>query len=98
MRRADDAGWGSTGRYRELIAEALGRGRNAMAIWQDLVDDHGFTGRLGERAARPVGSESSAAIYQDNNEQHNEQIIEWDRLHGCPRFSRLAARSRQATD
>jgi transposase len=30
---------------RELIAEALGRGRNAMAIWQDLVDDHGFTGQ-----------------------------------------------------
>ena len=25
--------------------EALGRGRNAMAIWQDLVDDHGFTAR-----------------------------------------------------
>jgi transposase len=31
--------------YRTLIAEALGRGRNAMAIWQDLVDDHGFTAR-----------------------------------------------------
>jgi transposase len=31
--------------YRELIVEALGRGRNAMAIWQDLVDDHGFGGR-----------------------------------------------------
>src|SRR5262245_57970744 len=31
--------------YRELIVEALGRGRNAMAIWQDLVDDHGFTAR-----------------------------------------------------
>jgi transposase len=31
--------------YRELIAEALERGRNAMAIWQDLVDDHGFVGR-----------------------------------------------------
>jgi hypothetical protein len=28
--------------YRELVAEALGRGRNAVAIWQDLVDDHGF--------------------------------------------------------
>jgi transposase len=28
--------------YRELIAEALSRGRNAMAIWQDLTDDHGF--------------------------------------------------------
>jgi transposase len=31
--------------YRTLIAEALGRGRNAMAIWQDLVDDHGFPAR-----------------------------------------------------
>ena len=31
--------------YRALIAEALGRGRNAMAIWQDLVDDHGFPAR-----------------------------------------------------
>ena len=31
--------------YRELIVQALGRGRNAMAIWQDLVDDHGFGGR-----------------------------------------------------
>jgi transposase len=31
--------------YRTLIAEALGRGRNAMGIWQALVDDHGFTAR-----------------------------------------------------
>jgi transposase len=31
--------------YRDLIIEALGRGRNAMAIWQDLVDDQGFTAR-----------------------------------------------------
>jgi transposase len=31
--------------YRELIVDALGRGRNAMAIWQDLVDDHGFAAR-----------------------------------------------------
>jgi transposase len=31
--------------FRELIAEALARGRNAMAIWQDLVDDHGFRAR-----------------------------------------------------
>ena len=28
--------------YRELIADALVRGRNAVAIYQDLVDDHGF--------------------------------------------------------
>jgi transposase len=31
--------------YRELIADALARGRNAMAIWQDLVDRHGFAAR-----------------------------------------------------
>jgi transposase len=28
--------------YRELIVAALTQGRNAMAIWQDLVDGHGF--------------------------------------------------------
>jgi transposase len=28
--------------YRELIEAALQRGRNAMAIWQDLVSDYGF--------------------------------------------------------
>ena len=31
--------------YRELVIEALRRGRNAMAIWEDLVDDHGFAAR-----------------------------------------------------
>ena len=31
--------------YRELIETAVASGRNAMAIWQDLVDDHGFTAR-----------------------------------------------------
>lgn len=30
--------------YRELIIAALGRGRNAMGIWQGLVDGHGFAG------------------------------------------------------
>jgi transposase len=30
--------------YRELIEAGLGRDRNAMAIWQDLVTDHGFAG------------------------------------------------------
>jgi transposase len=28
--------------YRELIGQELERGRNAMGIWQDLVDSHGF--------------------------------------------------------
>src|SRR6516164_627302 len=30
--------------YRELIEEKLSRGRNAKAIWQDLVTDHGYPG------------------------------------------------------
>lgn len=30
--------------YCEFIELGLSRGRNAKAIWQDLVDDHGFTG------------------------------------------------------
>ncbi|MEO0594452.1 MAG: IS21 family transposase, partial [Myxococcota bacterium] len=31
--------------HHEFIELSLGRGRNAMAIWQDLVADHGFTAR-----------------------------------------------------
>ena len=31
--------------YRELIRTALEQGRNATAIYQDLVEDHGFTAR-----------------------------------------------------
>jgi transposase len=31
--------------HRERIVAALTRGRNAMAIWQDLVSDHGFPAR-----------------------------------------------------
>jgi transposase len=30
--------------FRETIELGLRRGRNAMAIWQDLVSDHGFSG------------------------------------------------------
>ena len=31
--------------FREVVVDAVARGRNAMAICQDLVDDHGFRGR-----------------------------------------------------
>jgi hypothetical protein len=31
--------------FLEFIDLSLTKGRNAKAIWQDLVDDHGFTGR-----------------------------------------------------
>ena len=38
--------------YGELIALELDRGRNAMGIWQDLVDSHGFGG--GYQIGRPI--------------------------------------------
>ena len=31
--------------YRALIVEAIRRGRNAVAIWQELASQHGFAGR-----------------------------------------------------
>jgi transposase len=33
---------GASEAYREIIELGLSRGRNAMGIWQDLVDGHGF--------------------------------------------------------
>jgi transposase len=30
--------------WREVIESGISRGRNAKAIWQDMVDDHGFAG------------------------------------------------------
>ncbi len=37
--------------YRETIELGLSQGRNAMGIWQDLVDGYGFARRLPEREA-----------------------------------------------
>jgi len=33
--------------YREVIETGLSRGRNTMAIWQDLVSQHGFPDQYG---------------------------------------------------
>jgi hypothetical protein len=44
--------------FRELILEGLGRGRNAVAIWQDLVDGHGFRARYAN-----VGISQRSASY-----------------------------------
>jgi transposase len=48
--------------YRDLIVAALGVGRNAMAIWQDLVDDHGFAARYASvrRFVRQLGAQAPA--------------------------------------
>src|SRR3984885_7693389 len=51
--------------YRAQIEQGLGRGRNAMAIWQDLVSDHGFPHgyQTVKRFVRKLrGSESPQAV------------------------------------
>ena len=48
--------------YREIIANALARGRNAVAIWQDLVDDHGFPARYASVRRFVVGLRGTAPV------------------------------------
>jgi hypothetical protein len=47
--------------YRELIELGLSRGRNAKAIWQDLVDNDGFTAGY-QSVQRFIGKLRSAAV------------------------------------
>jgi len=61
--------------FRDIIEEALARGRNAKAIWQDLVDDHSFTGsyqsvkRFVRRHAGPVTPDARAVIVTPPGEE-----------------------------
>jgi|GEM_PF-1982854 len=54
--------------YRDLIEQALDRGRNGKAIWQDLVSEHGFTGgyqtvkRFVQKLRRPGCPEPAGII------------------------------------
>ena len=54
--------------YRELIESGLARGRNAMSLWQEMVDRHGFSGayesvkRFVRRLRGPTSTEPRAVI------------------------------------
>ena len=67
--------------YRELIVGALGRGRNAMAIWQDLVDDHGFPAsytsvrRFVSTVRQQPAVEARAVITTDPGEDYVESRV-----------------------
>jgi len=88
--------------YRELIAEALGRGRNAMAIWQDLVDDHGFPAgyasvrRFVSALRQQPTAEARAVITTAPGEDYVDSRVmlsppidlpQWRRSHRCCRWS-----------
>jgi transposase len=74
--------------YREVIVEALARGRNAMAIWQDLVDGHGFRHGYASvrrfiatlRAATPV--EARVVITTAPGEDYGETSVMVSRAAG----------------
>lgn len=61
--------------YFDFIELSLGKGRNAKAIYQDLVDDHGFTGRYQsvKRFVRRLrdrpGTQPSAVIVTEPGEE-----------------------------
>jgi len=61
--------------FRDFIEEALTRGRNAKGIWQDLVDDHSFSGsyqsvkRFVRRLAGPVTADARAIIITPPGEE-----------------------------
>jgi transposase len=61
--------------YRELIVDAINRGRNAMVIWQDLVDEHGFAGgyssvrRFVVRLRERVGRDAHPVIVTEPGEE-----------------------------
>jgi transposase len=54
--------------YREVIENGLAAGRDAMSIWQELVDRHGFTGayesvkRFVRKLRGPASPEARAVI------------------------------------
>jgi len=61
--------------FRELIESGLARGRNAMSIWQEMVDRHGFTGayesvkRLVRKLRGPSSPEARAVIITQPGEE-----------------------------
>jgi len=96
--------------YRELIAEALARGRNAMAIWQDLVDDHGFSARYASvrrfvlklRGARPPEARvviTTAPGEEGQVDYGNGPMVRWaatGKYRRCRLFVFTLAHSRKA--
>jgi transposase len=61
--------------FRELIEIGLARGRNAMSIWQEMVDRHGFTGayesvkRFVRKLRGPSSPEARAVIITGPGEE-----------------------------
>ena len=61
--------------FGDTIEEALSRGRNAKVIWQDMIDDHSFTGsyqsvkRFVRMFAGPIAPDARAVIVTPPGEE-----------------------------
>jgi transposase len=61
--------------FRELIGNGLARGRNAMSIWQEMVDSHGFAGayesvkRFVRKLRGPASLEACAVIMTEPGQE-----------------------------
>ncbi len=73
--------------FRDLIELGLSRGRNAMAIWQDLVDQHGFKSRRSERVRR---FKAMRRILACSRLRMPLRSPLWPVLSRSPRFSRFS--------
>jgi hypothetical protein len=64
--------------FRELIENGLALGRNAMSIWQEMVDRHGFTGayesvkRFVRKLRGPSSPEARAVIITEPGEDYGK--------------------------
>jgi hypothetical protein len=65
--------------YRETIELGLTQGRNAMAIWQDLVSTYGFSGgyQTVQRFVRKLRGASGAGLPKPNSWKRCLRVCEF---------------------
>jgi hypothetical protein len=71
--------------YRELVELGLRRGRNAIAIWQDLISDHGFAGsyqtvkRFVRNLRGPQGPEAAGIVspQPEKKRRSTTAVVRW---------------------
>jgi hypothetical protein len=88
--------------HRERIAAAVRLGRNAMAIWQDLVDDLGFTARYASvRSLTTIsssrGGNRSTPFRRLGSNQHRTDRLTSDSSPQCESPYRSSANRRPHT-
>jgi len=66
--------------HREHIEAGLARGRNAMSIWQTMVDQHGFAG--GYQSVKRFVSKLKSLRHHRNRARRGSASRRWHRPYG----------------